>query len=128
MTTLKSVFCLFSLLLALSVLSAADPANAAERIFQLSIENNRLPPDKRTLRAVRGDAVIIEVNADRALTLHVHALKIETKIEPGAPVRISLPTRATGRFPVEIHAVGANANTGGGHHGPPLAYFEVMPK
>jgi cytochrome c oxidase assembly protein Cox11 len=98
----------------------------AEPVFHLNIENNRLPPDKRTLRVTRGDTVTLEVTADRALTLHIHALKIEVKIAPGAATRIAFPARATGRFPVEIHTTGAT--TGGGHHGPPLAYFEVMPK
>lgn len=110
------------------MLAAVQPtgARAEERTFALDIKRNILPPEKRTLRVKRGDTVTLEVTADRALVLHIHAFKLELAVAPGAPAKLTFPTKATGRFPVETHAVGGKDSHH--HHGPPLAYLEVMPK
>lgn len=110
------------------VLAAAQisDARAEERTFVLDIKRNVLPPEKSTLRVKRGDTVTLEVTADRALVLHIHAFKLELAVNPGTPAKLTFPTRATGRFPVETHVVGGK--DGQHHHGPPLAYLEVMPK
>ena len=101
-------------------------AHAEERTFALDIKRNILPPEKRTLRVKRGDMVTLEVTADRALVLHIHALKLELNVSPGTQAKLTFLTKATGRFPVETHAVGGKDSHH--HHGPPLAYLEVMPK
>ncbi len=99
---------------------------AGERTFALDIQRNHLPPEKRTLRVKRGDTVTLDVTADRALVMHIHAFRLELAVNPGTPARLTFPAHATGRFPIEIHVAGAKSSHH--HHGPPLAYLEVMPK
>lgn len=108
-------------------LIASGPVEAKdEQIFQLIIKGNGVPSHQRTIRVTRGDAASIEAQADRPVVLHVHGLKIELEVKPGVPTRVRIPTRATGRFRVELHERGAAAKAD--HHGAPLAFVEIMPK
>jgi heme/copper-type cytochrome/quinol oxidase subunit 2 len=111
--------------LVLAAVRTSD-AHAEERTFILEIKRNVLPPERRTLRVKHGDTVTLEVTADRALVLHIHAFKLELSVNPGSPAKLTFPTKATGRFPVETHVVGGKDSHH--HHGPPLAFLEVMPK
>ncbi len=108
------------------VLSAAGAGATQERIFALTIKGNTVPPHQRTIRVAKGDVASIEATADSAVVLHVHGLKLELNVQPGAPALLRIPTRATGRFRIELHATGAAATSH--HHGSPLAYLEVVPK
>lgn len=72
------------------------------------------------LRLIQGAAVELRVASDRAVLLHLHGYRIETRAAPGAPAVMAFVARAAGRFPVETHA----AN---GRH-VALFYVEVHPK
>jgi hypothetical protein len=110
----------------LAAAASTVPVAAEDRLLVLDIARNSLAPAMRTLRVRKDDAVTLEVKADRALVLHIHGLNLELVVGAGASARMSFTARATGRFPVEVHAVGADRRAR--HHGPPLAFLEVMPK
>jgi hypothetical protein len=96
--------------------SVAEP-----RVFELPIRNGELPADLRVVRVRQGDEVTLRWTTDKALTVHLHGYDIEKSLSPRAPVLMRFTARATGRFPVEIHAHGR-----GGER--VLAYVEVHPR
>jgi hypothetical protein len=99
-------------------------AVAAELTFDLHIERGSVPANMRLVRVAQGDMVKLRWTADRATMLHLHGYDIEVTVNPGAVAEMSFTARATGRFPVSVHAPQA----GGGHtHEPPLLHVEVRP-
>lgn len=109
-----------------AIVSAVPVGASEEQLFSLNITGDIVPPQQRTIRVTRGDTASIEATTDRPVVLHVHGLKLELEVTPAAAKRIRIPTRATGRFRVELHEVGGKANSH--HHGAPLAYLEIVPK
>lgn len=101
------------------VLSSAP--GAEPRVVELVIRNGALPKDKQLIRVRQGDDVTLRWTTDAPLTLHLHGYDIETRVSPGAPATMRFTARATGRFPIEVHAHGP-----GGER--TLAYLEVHPR
>ena len=85
-------------------LTALTGAVAEPRIFELSIKNARLPEGQRLVRVRQGDEVTLKWTADQAAVLHLHGYDIEAKVAPGAPGEMRFTAKATGRFPIELHA------------------------
>jgi FtsP/CotA-like multicopper oxidase with cupredoxin domain len=104
------------MLLQLAVAAAEEP-----RLFELSVRNGKLVGGERVIRVRQGDVVTLRWTTDKALTIHLHGYDIETRLSPAAPVSMQFTARASGRFPIEIHAHGK-----GGHQ--VLVHVEVHPR
>ena len=111
-----------SLALALALLASA--AVAAELTFDLKIEQGRLPEAMRLMRVHEGDRVTLRWTSDRPLVLHLHGYDIEKRVASGAVSEFAFTANATGRFPIEIHQLGA----GGADQDATLAVIEVYPR
>ena len=100
-------------------------AQAEALTFDLTVERGRVPQNMRLIRVKQGDVVKLRWTTDRLLLLHLHGYDIEKKIEPGAVAELTFTARATGRFPIHVHAPKQN----GGHtHEAPLVQIEVLPR
>ena len=113
--------------LAVLLLGLAVGAGEAEQVFNIRIENGRVPENMRFVRVNQGDVVKLRWSADRAVVLHLHGYDIERRVEPGQIVEMSFEARAAGRFPVHVHAAGPTSGR------PPrdesaLIYLEVYPR
>jgi hypothetical protein len=96
-------------------------AAAQTRIFELSVRNGELPVEQRVIVVRQGEDVTLRWTTDRALGIHLHGYDIEMPLSPTAPVSMRFTARASGRFPIEIHARGQ------GRHRV-LAHVEVHPR
>ena len=106
----------------LAALQLVSREGAAEtRAFELAVRNGELPAELRVVRVRQGDEVTLSWTTDKALSIHLHGYDIEERLLPAAPVVMRFTARASGRFPVEIHAHGR-----GGHR--VLAHVEVHPR
>lgn len=107
--------------LAVILLLGIVPAAGETRTFDLSIRNGQLPADARVIRVRQVDDVTLRWTADAALTVHLHGYDIEATPVPGTPRSMRFTARATGRFPIEVHAAGRVGERTIGH-------FEVHPR
>jgi len=109
----------------LAVLALALPlvstAIAAERVFDLTITHGQLAGGQDTIRVQQGDNVVLRWHSDRPIVLHLHGYEIETRVVPGTATETRFEARATGRFPIHVHAAQARSET-------VLVYLEVYPK
>ena len=102
-------------------LQLASTAVAAERVFDLTIAHCKLTGGQDTIRVQQGDNVVLRWHSDRPLVLHLHGYEIETRVAPGAVAETRFAARATGRFPIHLHAGQARPEA-------VLAYLEVYPE
>jgi len=107
--------------LAAGVLLITGMAAAESRVFELSIRAGQIAESPRVIRVNQGDDVTLRWTTDRAMTIHLHGYDLEQKLTPGKPASMRLTARATGRFPIEVHAHG-----GGGDR--TIGYLEVHPR
>jgi hypothetical protein len=114
--------------LLLLLLSAGSPAlgQGSEKLFVLRVEG--AAGEVRTLRAIKGDRVRIEVFANRPVVLHIHGLGLEIVAGPDRRGEANLTTNATGRFPIQVHDTADPKAARGHSHRAPFAYLEVHPK
>jgi heme/copper-type cytochrome/quinol oxidase subunit 2 len=123
--TMAALSSLRPALLALLLVGAAHPADAAEVTFTLRIQNGRVPENMRLIRVKQNDVVKLVWSSDKAMSLHLHGYDIEKAVAPGAVTEMTFTARATGRFTVAPHLA---AQPGGGHaHGDALVTIEVYP-
>ena len=109
------------------LLITAGPALAAELAFDIKIERGRVPEAMRLIRVNEGDIVKLRWTSDQPIVLHLHGYDIEKCVAPGAFTELAFTAFATGRFPIHVHAQGADAS-GHAHEGVPLATIEVYPR
>ncbi len=107
-------------LVAVTLLTLGGPAGAEQRVIDLSIRNGEVPKEQRVVTVRQGDDVTIRWTTDQPMTIHLHGYDIERKLSPGTPVSMRFTARATGRFPIEIHAHGQGKEQ-------VLGYLEVHP-
>jgi hypothetical protein len=103
------------------VLPLASTAIAAERVFDLTIAHGKLTGGQDTIRVQLGDNVVLRWHTDRPIVLHLHGYEIEMQVVPGAVAEARFEARATGRFPIHVHAGQARSEA-------VLAYLEVYPE
>jgi hypothetical protein len=103
------------------VLPLASTAIAAERVFDLTIAHGKLTGGQDTIRVQQGDNVVLRWHTDRPIVLHLHGYEIEMQVVPGAVAEARFEARATGRFPIHVHAGQARSEA-------VLAYLEVYPE
>jgi hypothetical protein len=94
---------------------------AEERQFELRVVEGVLQGED-VVRVTEGDTLRIMLDSDRPLTVHLHGYDLEVSAAPGAPGELVFEAEFSGRFPVEIHAHGSDADHG------TLAYVEVLPR
>jgi hypothetical protein len=104
---------------------AAAAVGAADRQFSLQVTNGRVPESMRVLRVTQGDSVRLRWSVDRPLILHLHGYDIEKRADPSTGAEMDFVARATGRFPVHVHPVGA---AGARPSEETLLYVEVYPR
>jgi FtsP/CotA-like multicopper oxidase with cupredoxin domain len=102
-------------------LAFASTAVAAERVFDLTIVHGRLTGGQDTIRVHQGDNVVLRWHSDRPIVLHLHGYEIETRVVPDAIAETRFEARATGRFPVHVHAGQTRSES-------VLVYLEVYPE
>jgi hypothetical protein len=113
--------------LLLLLITAGLPALAAELTFDIKIERGRVSDTMRLIRVNEGDVVKLRWTSDQPIVLHLHGYDIEKRVAPGAITELAFTAYATGRFPIHVHAQGAD--TGGHvHEDAPLATIEVYPR
>ncbi len=101
-------------------LPLGSTAIAAERLVDLTIVHGRLTGGQDTIHVQQNDNVILRWHSDRPIVLHLHGYEIETRVMPGAVAETRFGARATGRFPIHVHAGQARSEA-------VLAYLEVYP-
>ena len=106
---------------AVTLLVMGWPAVAELRSIDLAISDGQLPRDQRVIAVLQGDELTLRVTTDKPIEIHLHGYDIEEKLSPGAVVSIRFTTRATGRFPLEIHGNGRSGDR-------VLGYLEVRPR
>lgn len=111
-----------ALLAALAMaLPLTTAAVAAERVFDLTIVHGKLTGGQDTIRVQQNDNVVLRWHCDRSIVLHLHGYEIETRVVPGTVAEMRFEARATGRFPVHVHAAQARSES-------VLVYLEVYPE
>src|SRR5215471_2883413 len=114
-----------ALLLAISLTSALNAAEAAQVTYALNIVNGRVPDNMRLIRVKQDDVVKLEWSTDKPMTVHLHGYDIEQELKPGAATQMTFTARATGRFTIEPHI--GKTPSGGHAHGDVLVTIEVYP-
>jgi hypothetical protein len=111
------------LLLALLVLTLPliSSTLAAERVFDLTIAHGKLTGSQDVIQVHQNDNVVLRWHSDRPIVLHLHGYEIETRVGLGAVAEMRFEARATGRFPIHVHA-------GSGRSEAVLGYLEVYPE
>jgi hypothetical protein len=97
-----------------------------DRIVELRIAARKPEGGARTIGAVRGERIILQIRSDEEMTIHVHGYDIRQKVTPGVAARMALVAGTVGRFPVTAHL----PDSVSGAHGrePTLLYLEVHPE
>jgi len=112
---------------AVSVISAAQAADAPEKSFDLTIMRGALPAQQRVIKVEKGDSIRLRITSDAPGELHLHGYRLEAHLTAGQPAELAFKAYATGRYPFEWHGADNTPRTGA-HRGPPLATLEVRPK
>jgi FtsP/CotA-like multicopper oxidase with cupredoxin domain len=73
-----------------------------------------------TLRLGQGERVALRWTSDRPHELHIHGLRLEARVAPGAPATLEIAARHAGRFAVETH------DAAGRHVA--ILYVEIVPR
>lgn len=109
---------------ALAALICAVPGHGENiRTVDIEIRNGRVAGNN-SARVSRGDSVVLNWSSDKRLDLHLHGYDVQATVIPGMQTQMRIRARATGRFPVEIHAQGGSA---GSHGHKAIFHLEVYP-
>jgi hypothetical protein len=100
------------------------PAQAG-RVVEIRVAARKPEGGVRTIRARKGETVVLEVRSDEKLEVHVHGYELSVVVLPGAVARLPVAARWVGRFPVTAHLA---AEGSGRHVEPTLLYLEVHPE
>jgi len=97
---------------------------AAERVFDIGIEQREVTSPGDVLRVVKGDTVILRWHSDEAVELHMHGYDIPLKVEANRLNEMRFNAEVSGRFPVTSHGFsGAHSDD---HKA--LLYVEIYPE
>lgn len=66
----------------------------------------------RTVKAEKGDVVVIRARAKQAGELHVHGYDKHIELVPGKTVRLTMRATFDGEFPIEFHFADAQQEAG----------------
>jgi hypothetical protein len=103
----------------------AAAAPEAGRIVEVRVVARKPEGGVRTVRARKGETLVLKVRSDEKLEVHVHGYDLHQAVVPGAVASLPIAARWVGRFPVTVHL----AEGGSGRHAEPtLLYLEVHPE
>ena len=119
-------FNLLKLALAGTFILSALSCQAAEKEFELNIQNGKVPKGSYLMKVQKGDRIRWKVLSDADGELHIHAYHIDQTIKAKDPSVYSFIATATGRYRVEWHPESERGK--GIHHSEPLALLEIYPK
>ena len=110
----------------LSAQSPPAPASPeAGRVVEIRVVARKPEGGVRTIRARKGETVVLKIRSDEKLEVHVHGYDVHQAVVPGAVASVPIAARWVGRFPVTAHL----AQGGSGRHAEPtLLYLEVHPE
>ena len=103
--------------------AATAPAEAG-RIVEVRVVARKPEGGARTVRARKGETLVLQVRSDEKLEVHVHGYDLHQAVVPGAVASLPIAARWVGRFPVTAHLEGGS----GRHAEPTLLYLEVHPE
>lgn len=75
------------------------------------------------VRVEQGDLVELRWSSDEQTTVHLHGYDLEIEVPAGGEATMRFLARATGRFPIETHGIGADHRLE-----ITLLYLEVHPR
>ena len=105
--------------------ASGAPAAGTDRVVELRIVARKVEGGTRTVQALPGERIVLQVRADEEMTIHVHGYEISQRVSPGATARLVFVAGPIGRFPVTAHL----PESGGAHRREPtLLYIEVHPR
>jgi hypothetical protein len=87
-----------------------------------------LPKAQRLIKARKGDKLRWRISSNTAGTLHLHAYRLIAPLQAGQTKELAFDAFATGRFRLEWHGEQDKSSGNAGHHAPPLAIVEVLPR
>ncbi len=93
-----------------------------DRIFELKLEDGKVPVDLKAVRVLEGDMVHLRWTSDRPLVLHLRGYDIEKSVAPGAVTEFAFMADVTGRFPITAGGSAAAPD------GAAPVYLEVYPR
>jgi hypothetical protein len=80
------------------------------------------------IKARKGDKLSWRISSNTAGTLHLHAYRLTAPLQAGQSTELAFDAFATGRFRLEWHGEHDKSSGNAGHHAPPLAILEVLPR
>jgi len=116
---------LIRLALASILMLAVFTCQAAEKEFELNIQNGKVSKGSYLMKVQKGDQIRWKVLSDVDGELHIHAYHVDQIIKAQKPTLYSFIATATGRYRVEWHPESERGK--GIHHSEPLALLEVYP-
>lgn len=97
----------------------------AGRVVEVRVVARKPEGGVRTIRARKGETIVLKVRSDEKLEVHVHGYDVHQAVVPGTVASLPIAARWVGRFPVTAHL----ADGGPGRHAEPtLLYLEVHPE
>ena len=97
-----------------------------DRVIDLRIAARKPEGGARTVRAVRGERIVLQIGSDEEMTIHVHGYDVRQQVRPRAVATLALVARWVGRFPVTAHL--PDAVPGAHARELTLLYLEVLPE
>lgn len=105
---------------------APGVSHAETRVVDLRIVARKPEGGARTVRAIRGERIVLQIHSDEGMTVHIHGYDVRHDVTPGSLAKMAFVARWVGRFPVTAHLPGGPPGT------PPreatLLYLEVHPQ
>ena len=120
--------CIGLILVGVSPLSLAQTPEKVEVALTLPIVDGSLPKALRLIKTRKGDKLRWRISSNTAGTLHLHAYRLIAPLQAGQTTELAFDAFATGRFRLEWHGEHDKSSGNAGHHAPPLAILEVLPR
>ena len=115
----------------MGLLLVSTPALAQEKTepsLTLAITDGILPKAQRLIQVHKGDKLRWRISSNTAGALHLHAYRLSVQLQAGQTTELAFEAFATGRFRLEWHGAQDKGTAAAGHHAPPLAILEVLPR
>lgn len=120
--------CMGLFLLGAPPFALAQIPEKVEVALTLPIVDGTLPKELRLIKTRKGDKLRWRISSNTAGTLHLHAYRLIAPLQAGQTKEIEFDAFATGRFRLEWHVEHDKSSGNAGHHAPPLAILEVLPR
>ena len=103
----------------------AGVSHAETRVVDLRIVARKPEGGARTVRAIRGERIVLQIHCDEEMTIHIHGYDARQDVTPGSVAKMAFVARWVGRFPVTAHLPGPSGAPG---REATLLYLEVHPQ